>query len=247
MVEVRSFVDAAPDLLRERGGGGRDLGDQGNGTGLGPHSAGQAHPGPPGQEPVHRQAHGMVRVARRRPVTRSPGELPRAAQRARGAPREPGAGRHEVLAETRHQIGRWPDERSDAADRPGRRASVRIPRRDWAGELTHPAEPGSVLAAGNDGHGADDLIEPAKGAGPTRRGCGWCPAVQREAADGHVGPAPDGPGGRLRVRGGHPDRRVRRGDRPRMRGGRRDMHRPRGISPRAEHLTTHPAWTWLRR
>ena len=78
-------------------------------------------------------------------------------------------------------------------------------------------------------------------AGPGRRG-----AVQRKAADGHVGPAPDRPCVRLRVRGGHPERRVRRGDRPRIRDRRRDMRRPRDMRPRAEHLTTHPAWTWLR-
>ena len=83
MVEVRALVDAAPDLLGQRGGGGRHLGDRGARTG----QPGQAHPGPPGQPPVHRQGHGDVRVARRGPVADPPGQLPRARQRAGRAPR----------------------------------------------------------------------------------------------------------------------------------------------------------------
>ena len=234
MVQVGPLVDAAPDLLGERGGGGRDLG----GRGARARQPRQAHPGPPGQPPGHRQAHGDVLSTGQRPVAGPPGELPCARQRARRARGKPHGARHQQLAEPGDEPGRPPGARPDATDRALRRAGVGIPRRHRPGRPPQRTEPGGLQAAGDDGHRADHLIQSAEGTAgvPVRR------AVQREAADRYVGPPPHDPRGRLRVRGRYPDRSLCRGHRPRPRVRRRDRRQPRSPSPWAEHVT-YPSGT----
>ena len=136
VVQVRSLVDAAPDLLRHRGRGGRHLGYRGTRA----RQPGQAHPGAPGQPPVdRRQAQRYVTLARRRPVADAPGQLARADQRAGRAGRERGGGRDEQLAELRDQAGGTP------GTLPRCRESARPP----AGCPDTTAAPGRRTAAGS--------------------------------------------------------------------------------------------------
>ena len=60
MVEVCSFVNAAPDLLRQRGRGGGNVCDRDT-------QPRQAHPGAPSQPAAYRQAHRDVSPSRRWP------------------------------------------------------------------------------------------------------------------------------------------------------------------------------------
>src|ERR1700722_11852649 len=118
-----------------------------------------------------------------------------------------------------------------------------------------------MLAARENTYGPDHLVQAVerpgqsrttgpRTAGPRtagRRTSGPRPAgpgaVKSEAADRHVRPAPDDPGVRFRVKGRDPDCRGRRRDRPGAGDRCCDLRRPGGLSPRATHLTTHPALT----
>jgi hypothetical protein len=123
-----------------------------------------------------------------------------------------------------------------------------------------------MLAAREDTYGPDYLVQAVEGPGQSRttgprttgpRTTGpwtagpwtagpWTTgpwAVKSEAADGHIRPAPDNPGVRFRVEGRYPDCRGRRRDRPGAGDRCCDLRRPGGLSPRAAHLTTHPALT----
>ena len=108
-----------------------------------------------------------------------------------------------------------------------------------------------MLAAREDTYGPDYLVQAVEGPGQSRttgpRTTGpWTAgswAVKSEAADGHIRPTPDNPGVRFRVEGRYPDCRGRRRDRPGAGDRCCDLRRPGGLSPRAAHLTTHPALT----
>ncbi len=239
---MRPLVDAAPDLLLDRGGGGRDLGDHGGRAG----QPGQAHPGPPGQPAAHRQPQRDVHIAGCGPVADTPGQLARADQRAGRLVREGGRLGQQQLTERGEEPRGAPRDLPDPADRPADGTGVRVPRRHGSGEPPQPAEPVGMLAAGGDAQPPHDFIQAAERTKRVRFGRVTRGAVQGEAADRDVGPAPDDPRVSFRVAGRHARGRVPRGHRPGAGGGRCDLHRPGSVRPRAEHLTTHPAFAWLR-